>query len=617
MGVQGTGGSTAVANSWMQLRKAGAAARAMLVKAAAASWGAAEDQISVSDGRITGPAGQESGFGAFAEAAARLDVPQNPALKDPSAFKLIGKTAPRLDSKEKSTGKTVYSLDIRREGQLTAMVVHAPKYGGTVKGFDATAAKAVPGVVDVVQIPTGVAVLATGTWAAMKGREALSVEWDFTNAETRSSDAMIAGYRDLAASATAVAASRGDAAAALASAKTVLEAEFDFPYLAHACMEPMNGTIALNADGTADVWAGCQLQTVEQQVVAAILGTAPEKTNLHTIWAGGSFGRRATPNADYLAECAHIVKAINGRAPVHLVWTREDDMRSGYFRPQFYHKARLALGEDGRIAAWEHVIAGKSIIKGSPFEAFLFKDGVDATSVEGTADTPYAVPAFSVKTVNAEEGTPVLWWRSVGHTHTAQVMEALIDEAAEKAGKDPVQFRLDHLPGDSREAGVLKLVAEKAGWTGAKGEGGKGRGVSVHESFGSFVAMIADVTISGTDLKVDRIIAAVDVGVAVNPDIVRSQVEGAVGFALSSVTRNRITLKDGEVQETNLVDFEPTRMREMPVVEVHILPSDKAPTGIGEPGVPTLAPAITNAIANATGKRLRSLPLDLTKLGGA
>ncbi|GEP09296.1 xanthine dehydrogenase family protein molybdopterin-binding subunit [Methylobacterium gnaphalii] len=615
--VQGTGGSTAIANSWFQLRKAGAAAREMLVAAAAAQWKVPAGEITVSKGVVRHAASnREARFGQLAEAAASLPVPQEPRLKDPSAWTLIGKQAHRIDSVSKTDGSAIYSLDIRRPGQVTALVAHPPRFGATVRRFDDAAAKAVPGVVAVVKIPSGVAVIARDTWTAMKGREALKVEWDDSAAEKRSSDAILAEYRETAKRPGLVASQAGDPDAAIKGSAKVIEAEFSFPYLAHAAMEPLNATIERAADGSFDVYAGSQLQTVEQAVVAATLGVTPGKVRLHTQWAGGSFGRRATPVADYFAEAASIVAAWDGRAPVHLVWTREDDMAGGYYRPTVFHTVKAGLDAKGAITGWRHTIVGKSIMIGSPFEAMIVKNGIDATTVEGASDTPYQIPAYRFDVHNGREGVPVLWWRSVGHTHTAHAMEVFIDELAHAAGADPVAYRLGLLGRAPRLSGVLKLAAKEAGWDKKPTEKGRGFGVAVHESFGSYVAMVADVTAGESTVKVDRIVAAVDVGVAVNPDIIRAQVEGAVGFALSAVLRNRITLKDGVVQETNFDSYQPTRMPEMPRVEVHIMPSSEAPTGIGEPGVPVLAPAISNAIFAATGQRLRSLPLDLAALKG-
>jgi isoquinoline 1-oxidoreductase beta subunit len=616
--IQGTGGSTAVANSWFQLRKAGAAAREMLMAEAAFRWKVPVSEITVADGVVRHAAsGRQARFGELAASAASLPVPSEPRLKDPSEWTLIGQKVPRLDSVAKTNGSAVYSLDIRRPNQVTALVARAPRFGATVKGFDAAAARKVAGVLDVVQVPTGVAVIARDTWAAMKGREALTVTWDDSTAETRSSEAILAEYRERAKGPGLTASERGDPQAALKGAAKVIEGEFTFPYLAHAAMEPLNATIERAPDGGYDVYAGFQFQTVEQATMAAILGVTPDRVRLHSNWAGGSFGRRATPTADYLAEAATVLKATGEKAPVHLVWTREDDMAGGYYRPTVLHKVRAGIDAKGAVVGWDHVMVGKSIMIGSPFEAMIVKNGIDSTTVEGASDTPYALPAYRFGVHNGREGVPVLWWRSVGHTHTAHVMEVMIDELAHAAAVDPVAYRLSLLAQAPRLSGVLKLAADKAGWSAKPQEKGRGLGVAVHESFGSYVAMVADVTAQESGIRVNRIVAAVDVGVPVNPDVIRAQVEGAVGFALSAVLRNRITLKDGQVQEHNFDAYEPTRMSEMPKVEVHIVPSQAAPTGIGEPGVPVLAPAIANAVFSATGQRLRALPLDLSGVKGA
>jgi len=616
--IQGTGGSTAVANSWFQLRKAGAAAREMLMAEAAFRWKVPVSEITVADNVVRhGPSGRQARFGELAASAASLPVPSEPRLKDPSEWTLIGQKVPRLDSVAKTNGTAVYSLDIRRPNQVTAVVARAPRFGATVKSFDASAARKVAGVRDVVQVPTGVAVIARDTWSAMKGREALTVAWDDSTAETRSSDAILAEYRERAKGPGLTASERGDPQAALKGAAKVVEAEFTFPYLAHAAMEPLNATIEKAADGGYDVYAGFQFQTVEQATMAAILGVTADRVRLHSNWAGGSFGRRATPTADYLAEAATVFKASGEKAPLHLVWTREDDMAGGYYRPTVLHKVRAGIDGKGAVVGWDHVMVGKSIMIGSPFEAMIVKNGIDSTTVEGASDTPYALPAYRFGVHNGREGVPVLWWRSVGHTHTAHVMEVMIDELAHAANVDPVAYRLSLLAQAPRLSGVLKLAADKAGWNSKPQEPGRGLGVAVHESFGSYVAMVADVTAQDAAIRVNRIVAAVDVGVPVNPDVIRAQVEGAVGFALSAVLRNRITLKDGRVQEHNFDAYEPTRMSEMPKVEVHIVPSQVAPTGIGEPGVPVLGPSIANAVFAATGRRLRSLPLDLSGVKGA
>jgi isoquinoline 1-oxidoreductase beta subunit len=616
--VQGTGGSTAIANSWNQLRNAGAAARAMLISAAADNWKVPAAEVTIAKGVVAHASGKQSTFGELAAKAATLPVPTRVKPKEPKDWVYISKQVPRIDSAAKTTGKATYALDIRRPGMLTAVVARSPRFGGTVKSFDASAAKAVKGVADVVQIPQGVAVLARDTWSALKGREALKVEWDDSKAEKRSSDAMFADYHRLASTEGGrPAARRGDAASALAGAAKVVEADFVFPYLAHAPMEPLNGVIEIKSDGTAECWAGSQFQTVEQATVAAVLGLKPEQVNINTVWAGGSFGRRATPNADYFAEMAAIAKASGGKAPVHLVWTREDDIKGGRYRPMVHHRIRAALDAAGNIAGWDQKIVAQSFFIGTPLEAMTVKDGIDAAVVEGAADLPYRVASLAVDWHLAESPVSTLWWRSVGHTHTAQATEVMIDMLAHAAGKDPVAFRLGLLGEHPRHAGVLKLAAEKSGW-GEKLPAGRGRGIAVHESFKTFVAMTADVTVAKNgSIKVDRVVAAVDCGVPVNPDVIRAQVESGVGYGLGAALRNQITLTEGVVDQSNFDSYAPLRMSDMPKVEVHIIPSREAPTGIGEPGLPPLAPAVSNAIFAATGKRLNSLPWDFKALKSA
>ncbi|WP_114393377.1 xanthine dehydrogenase family protein molybdopterin-binding subunit [Oleisolibacter albus] len=617
-GIQGTGGSTAVTNSWDELRMAGAAARAMLVAAAAAQWGVPAAEITVAKGVVShARSGKSAPFGALAEAASRQPVPAKVTLKDPATFTLIGNPSlHRLDHVSKTNGTAIFALDIRRPGQLTAVVARPPRFGGTVAGVDDKAARAVPGVVDILQIPTGVAVLARNSWAAMKGREALAVTWDESKAEKRGTEQMLADYRALARKPGAKAARKGDTAKAFAGVAKVLEAEYSFPFLAHAPMEPLNATVELTADGGAEFWAGSQFQGIEQPTVAAILGCKPEQVRINTVWAGGSFGRRATPTADYMAEAAHIAKAYaakSGKAPIHVVWTREDDIKGGMYRPLFVHRFKAGLDKGGNLVAWEQTIVGQSFMAGTPFEAVMVKDGVDATAVEGASDMAYAVPNLAVDLHVVKSPVTTLWWRSVGHTHTAYAKEAFLDELAAAAGKDPVQFRLALLTGHPRLQGALRLAADKAGWDkplppGAKGET-RARGVAVHESFGSFVAHVAEVTVRADGrIKVDRVVCAVDCGVAVNPDVIKAQIEGGTGWGIGHALRNAITLTDGLVDQANFDGYEPMRMSDMPAVEVHIVPSSERPTGVGEPGVPTAAPAVANAVLKATGKPLRDLP---------
>ena len=381
-------------------------------------------------------------------------------------------------------------------------------------------------------------------------------------------------------------------------------------------MEPLNCVFAMQSDGSCEITAGSQFQTIEHMTAAGILGLKPEQVRIKTVWAGGSFGRRATPNADYFSEAAMIIKATGGKRPVHLVWTREDDLRGGFYRPMFLHKLAAGIDKDGKIVGWKHRLVGQSIAAGTPLEAMLVKDGIDAVSVEGARDLPYPIANFTAELHSPKSPVPVLWWRSVGSTHTAQAVEVMIDELANAAGKNPVEFRLALFKDHPRHAGVLKLAAEKGGF-GEKMPAGKGRGIAVHESFNSYVAMVIDVTVEGSKVKVDRIVAAVDCGIAVNPDVIRAQVEGGAGYGLGAALRNKVTLTDGVVDQSNFDGYEPLRISDMPKVEVYIVASTEAPTGIGEPGVPPVAPALSNAIFNATGKRLRSLPFDFDQLRGA
>lgn len=622
-GLQGTGGSTAVTNSWDELRMAGAAAKAMLVAAAAADWKVPASEITVAKGVISHKKSGKSGpFGQFATAAAKLPVPTSVALKDKATYSLIGdETLHRLDNVSKSNGTAIFAMDIRRPGQVTAVLARSPRFGGTVKAVDDKKARAVPGVIEVLTLPIGVAVIAKNTWAAIQGREALSIIWDDAKAEKRSSDAILAEYRALAKKPGAKAARKGDADAAFKKAAKVIEAEYSFPYLAHAPMEPLNATVQLTDDGGAEFWAGSQFQGIEQPAVAAVLGTTPDKVKINTVWAGGSFGRRATPNADYMVEAAIIAKALAAKGqkvPVHLVWTREDDIKGGRYRPLFVHRLKGGIDAKGNLVAWQQTIVGQSFMSGTPFEAFMVKDGVDQTAVEGAADLAYEVPNLAVDAHTTQSPVTTLWWRSVGHTHTAYAKEVFIDELAAAAGKDQVAYRMELLKAHPRLQGVLKLAAEKAGWGQplAAGPAGskRGRGVAVHESFQSYVAHVAEVTIDANGkVKIDRVVCAVDCGIPVNPNVIKAQIEGGTGWGIGHALRDAITLTDGLVDQANFDTFEPMRYSDMPVVEVHIIDSPARPTGVGEPGVPTAAPAVANAIAAAGGKRIYDLPF--TKAG--
>ena len=608
---QGTGGSTAIANSYEQLRKAGATARAMLVAAAADEWKVPADSITVSKGVVAHKAtNRKASFGQLAAKAATQPVPADVKLKDPKDFQYIGKRVARKDSKPKTNGSAQFTIDVKLPDMLTAVVAHSPLFGGKVKSFDATKAKAIKGVVEVVQVPSGVAVLANDFWAAKQGRDALTVVWDDSAANKLGSAEILAQYKELAKKPGLVARKDGDADKALAGAAKKLEATFEFPYLAHAAMEPLDCVVKLDKD-SCEIWNGEQLQTPDQFAVAKLTGLKPGQIKLNMLYAGGSFGRRANPQADYILEAVSIAKAINGRVPVKMIWTREDDMRAGFYRPAYFHRIAAGLDAQGNLIGWQHRIVGQSILAGTMFEGMMVKDGVDGTSVEGASNLPYQIPNMLVDLHTPKIGVPVLWWRSVGSTHTAFSTETFIDELAAAAGKDAVEFRRALLAKHPRHLGVLNLAAQKAGW-GKPLAIGKGRGIAVHESFNTVVAQVAEVSVKpdGT-LRVDRVVCAVDCGVAVNPDVITAQMEGGIGFGLSAALYGAITLKEGRVEQSNFHEYRPLRINEMPKVEVHIVASSEKPTGVGEPGVPLIAPAVANAIFSATGKRLRNLPLKL------
>ncbi len=606
---QATGGSSSIANSWMQLRQAAAGARSMLVAAAAARWQVPAAEITVASGVVShAGSGTEASFGELAVAAADMAPPDEPALKDPKDFTLIGTRIPRLDSNAKTDGSAMFTLDITRPGMLTALVKHPPKFGATVESFDPAAALDVPGVTDVVEIPRGVAVLADSYWSAKKGRDALEVVWSEAGAEQRDSAELTEEYKKLAEQASLAARSDGDVSAVFAGADEVIRREFSVPFLAHATMEPMDCIVELR-DDACEIWNGAQLQTGDQYVAAQITGLQPEQVIIHTQFAGGSFGRRAVPADDYVSEAVTIAKAINGRAPVKMIWTREDDMAAGRYRPMSYHILEGALDSDGNISAWRHRVAVQSILTGTAFEGFI-QDGIDSASVEGSRELPYAIPNLQVDLANVDAvGVPVLWWRSVGHTHNGYVTEAFLDEMAAAAGKDPYELRREMLKDHLRHLGVLELAAEKAGWGEDLGPG-RGRGIAVHEAFGSFVAEVVDVTVSDDgEFSVDRVVCAVDCGIAINPDVIRAQMEGGIGYALSAALREEVTLAAGEVEQRNFDRYRPLRIDEMPDIEVHIVASAEPPSGVGEPGTPPLAPALVNALADATGRRIYRMPI--------
>jgi isoquinoline 1-oxidoreductase subunit beta len=610
LGMQGTGGSTAIANSYDQMRKAGATARAMLVQAAANLWNVPPSEILVERGVLRHQAtGREGRFGQFAKAAAGLAVPEDAPLKQPASFRLIGRegAVKKLDVPEKTNGKAQFTIDNYAPGMLTVVVARPPRFGSKVATFDTTAARSIPGVVNVKQLPTGVAVYAEGMWPALKAREALRIKWDDTAAEKRSSQQMIEEYRALARSPGITAAARGDAEAALAKAEQVIEAEFAFPYLAHAPMEPLDGF--LHWDGEqARARFGCQLQTGDHKMIAAILGLPFERVEVETMLAGGSFGRRGQADMHLAAELAQAAKAIGPGRPIKLMWTREDDIRGGYYRPLFLHRLRGAVN-GGKIVAWADSVVGQSFLSGTPFEAII-KDGIDPYSVEGAREIPYDIADFRCELHTTHAAVPVLSWRSVGHTHSGYAVECFVDELLQVAGKDPVAGRLEIMGGSPRAAGVLRAVAALAGWSGPGPVDKRARGVAIVESFGTSVAQIAEVSIDKGDRpRVHKVWCAVDCGVAVNPDVVRAQMQSGIGFGLGHALFAEVTIEAGRPLQKNFDTYRSLRMDEMPEIAVAIVPSTEKPTGVGEPGVPPIGPAVANAMARLGLERPRRLPM--------
>lgn len=610
-GMQITGGST---STWMEFdryRQAGGAARLMLVQAAAKRFDVAPSTIRTESGVVIASDNRAT-YGELADDAGKLPVPDPTSIifKQPKDWKVIGKPTKRLDTPEKITGRAKFGMDVQFDGLMTAMVARPPVLGGHVKSFEGAGALAIPGVRKVVQVPTGVAVIADHYWAAKLGRDALKVDWDLGPNAGLDSQALLESFRKLAGTPGASASKSGDAEGALGKAAKTIDVEYSVPYLAHAPMEPLNCTVSITKD-KCEIWTGTQFQTLDQMIAGKITGLKPEQVQIHTEFLGGGFGRRANPTSDFVAEAVEVAKAAGG--PVKTVWSREDDIRGGYYRSAFLHQARIGLDADGMPMAWKHSMVGQSIMDGTAFAATMVKDGVDKTSVEGVADSPYLedMANHQVELHSPKTGITVLWLRSVGHTHTAFVMESLIDELAEAAGKDPVDYRRTLLKSHPRHLGVLNLAVEKANWS-APLPDGHALGVAVHESFGSYVAQVVEVSQDNLKIRVHRVVCAVDCGIAVNPMSIAAQMESAITFGLGFTLHSKLTFKNGQVVQSNYHDYQVLRLNEMPVVEVHIVPSTDKPGGIGEAGVPPTAPAVANAVFALTGQRLRELPLQLS-----
>jgi isoquinoline 1-oxidoreductase subunit beta len=605
-GLQMTGGSSTTWSEFDRYRTVGATARDMLVRAAAARWKVAPGACRVANG-IVSSGKEQASFGKLAQAAMALAPPKAVKLKEPKDWKLIGTAVKRLDTPEKITGQAQFGIDVQFPGLRVAVVARPPAFGAKLAKFDGAAALKVPGVEKVVPTGNGVAVIAKHYWAAKLGRDALQIDWTPPEGGGIDSDKQMAEFRAMAKKAGAIVKEKGKVDAAFAAAKTKLEAEYEVPYLAHAPMEPLNCTVKIDGD-RCEIWTGTQFQTVDQQVAAKIVGTTPDKVTIHTTFLGGGFGRRANPVSDFVSEAVIAAKAAG--VPVKVVWTREDDIHGGYYRPAYAHRIRTGLDEHGKPIAWDHVVVGQSILAGTPFEPMLVKHGVDGTSVEGLADSPYLEDTGALRISLHSPRTPVtvLWWRSVGATHTAFAMEGMLDECAHAAGQEPLAYRLGLLKDKPRHATALKLAAEKAGW-GSPLPAGRARGLALHESFGSIVAQIAEVSVDHGQIRVHAVTCAVDCGTAVNPLGVEAQVQGSIAYGLTAALHGKLTIVGGKVQESNFHDYPILRMFEMPKVSVHIIQSKAKMGGIGEPATAPIAPAVANAVFALTKQRLRSLPL--------
>lgn len=604
-GMQMTGGSTSISSSFDQYRKAGAAARALLMAAAAKRWNANAADLRTENGKVISASGKSISFGKLARTAAGMTPPAEAKLKDPKDFKLIGKPIRRLDTPEKLDGSAVFGIDVKLPGMVTAVVARPPTFDAKLKRFDPAAALQVAGVKKVVQVPSGVAVIATGFWQAKRGRDALKVVWDEGAMSSFSTKSQFEEYARLAKTPGISAQLRGKPADVLSAAARKIDAVYEVPYLSHAMMEPLNCVVDLRPD-SCTLWTGTQFQTVDRMAAAEVAGLPPEKVQIHTTLLGGGFGRRANPASDFVREAVAVAKEAG--APVKVVWTREDDMHGGYYRPAYYHSFSGSVSADGKPEAWFHRIVGQSIIAGTPFEPMLVKGGIDGTSVEGAADLPYAIPNFGVELHTTKNGVPVLWWRSVGHSHNAFATESFLDELAALGKQDPYQLRRALLAKSPRHLGVLELAATKAGW-GKPVPKGRGRGIAVHESFGSYSAQVAEVSLEDGKVRVHRFVCAIDCGTYVNPGIIQAQAESGVVFGMSAALYGELTFDQGRIQQRNFHDYPQVRMNECPEIEVHLVKNNEKSGGVGEPGVPCVAPAITNAIFAATGKRIRKLPI--------
>lgn len=613
-GIQMVGGSGSIAHSFQQYRELGAKTRAMLVAVAAERWKVSADQCRTESSVVYGPNGKSLRYDELASEASRQRVPGTVQLKNPSEFRLIGKEVPRLDSTAKCNGSQKFGLDLDLPGMKIAVVAHPPVFGARVKSLDDKDARSISGVKDIFEIPlakgSGVAVVADKFWSAKQARDRLKIDWDLAGLELADTSQLWTRFKELART-------PGNVAVALGNDKAMdrvphtrrIVAEYEFPYLAHTPMEPLNATVHFEGQ-KAEAWVPSQFQTMDQMAIAEVLGLKPEQVTFHTEFAGGGFGRRAVIDSHVPREAAVIAKRLRG-TPVKLIWTREDDVRGGYYRPMHAHRVEIGIGADGMPAAWRHVIVGQSLVAGTPFAAMMIRNGVDQTTVEGASDTNYSIPNFHLSAHNPTVNVPVLWWRSVGNTHTAFVMETLIDELATRAKMDPIAYRRKLLkPEAEKLRAALELLDQQSTWR-KNLPRGHAAGISCHECFGTAVACAVDVSIENKRPKIHRATVAVDCGLAVNPLTIENQFQGGIGFGITQLmAQGAITIKDGQVEQRNFDGYTPPYIVDTPVaIDVHLVASSEAPSGCGEPPVPVISPAVVNALARLTGKRYRSLPL--------
>jgi isoquinoline 1-oxidoreductase subunit beta len=608
-GMQGTGGSQSIHSAWVPMRTAGATAREMLIAAAAEKWAVDVSECHAENGAVIHTATKRRlTYGSLAEAAGKLTPPSTVKLKDPSQFKVVGRPIKRLDTPDKVCGKAMFGIDARRPGMLHAAVLRCPIFGGKVASFDASKAKALPGVKDVIQISTGIAVVADNTWTAFQGKKALVVTWDEGPNVGVTSESIFKTLEERAEKPGVVSRKEGDAASALTSAAQKVEAIYRAPYEAHATMEPMNCLADVQADRV-DIWAPTQFQTPAQGIAAGIAGVKPEQSFVHTTYLGGGFGRRGW--SDFVTDACEVSKAM--KVPVQVTWTREDDMQHDYYRPASYIKMAAGLDAGGNPTAFTARVACDSIMNW--FFPGSVKNGMDSSSVEGVSDIAYDIPNILVDYQLVSGPVPMGFWRSVGASQNGFFSESFIDELAAAAKKDPYEYRKALLRKKPRHLGVLNLAAEKAGWTKPLPKG-MYRGIAVLEAFATYVAEVAEISIDkNNNIKVHRIVCALDCGRVVNPSIIEQQAMSAMVFGLTQTLKGEITIDKGRVVQANFDTYEPLRLNECPKMEVYIVPSTETPTGMGEPAVPPVAPAICNAIFVATGKRIRKLPVhpeDLT-----